>query len=143
MSGVQNCSRVLKWMIQCVVLAVGALPPIPSHPTLRSPHVFHVMNVFKPSLFFADLPCIPYSAAYRPISALSVSEKLVYRFHFLVLACFSNTRFTPPFAVATAPIRVLVAGKSCSHPEIVANTSTHLEITPQVERQKIYKVMNE
>ena len=52
-----------------------------------------------------------YSAAYWPISALSVSEKLVYRFCFFVLcwlACFSNTRFTPPFAsrVATAQIPV-------------------------------------
>ena len=48
---------------------------------------------------------------YRPISALSVSEKLVYCFRFLALcwlACFSNTRFTPPFAsrVAAAPIPV-------------------------------------
>ena len=40
-----------------------------------------------------------------------MSAKLVYRFRFLALywlACFSNTRFTPPFAsrVAAAPIPV-------------------------------------
>ena len=50
-------------------------------------------------------------AAYWPISALSVSEKLVYRFRFFALYClayFSNTRFTLPFAsrVANAPILV-------------------------------------
>ena len=27
MSGVQNCNRVLKWMIQCIVLVVGPSPP--------------------------------------------------------------------------------------------------------------------
>ena len=48
---------------------------------------------------------------YWPISALSVSEKLVYRFRFLTLyclACFSNTRFTLLLAsrVANAPIPV-------------------------------------
>ena len=47
-------------------------------------------------------------AANWPILALSVSEKLVYRFHFLALCClarFSNTRFVLPFAlrVASAP----------------------------------------
>ena len=26
-SGVQNCNRALEWMIQCVVLGVGPLPP--------------------------------------------------------------------------------------------------------------------
>ena len=44
-------------------------------------------------------------AAYWPMSALSVSEKLVYHFCFLALcclACFSNTRFTLPFASRVA-----------------------------------------
>ena len=50
-------------------------------------------------------------AAYWPISGLSVSEKLVYRFRFLALyclACFSNTRSTLPFAsrAASSPIPV-------------------------------------
>ena len=48
-------------------------------------------------------------AAYWPISALSVPEKLVYRFRFLAiccLACFSKTRFMLSFAsrVEIAPI---------------------------------------
>ena len=50
-------------------------------------------------------------AVYWPISALSVSEKLVYCFRFLALyclTCFSNTRFTLLLAsqVASAPIPV-------------------------------------
>ena len=40
-SGVQNCSRALEWMMQCVVLAVGPLPP------LRPPHV-HLASTSRP-----------------------------------------------------------------------------------------------
>ena len=50
-SGVQNCNGVLEWMIQCVVLAVGPLPPLS---TLCPPDIIHVMNVPSPSLFFAS-----------------------------------------------------------------------------------------
>ena len=46
---------MLKWMIQCVVLAVGSLPPTStSHP----PDVVQVMNVPRPSPFFAGLPLL-------------------------------------------------------------------------------------
>ena len=65
----------------------------------------------SPSLNFTSKRVVTIMAAYWPISAMSVSEKLVYRFRFFALyclACFSNTRFTLPFAsrVASAPILV-------------------------------------
>ena len=53
----------------------------------------------------------PYSAAYQRISALSVSEKVVYRFRFLALCWlgwFSNTCFTLRFALWVASASVLV-----------------------------------
>ena len=63
-----------------------------------------------PSIFTSKHVAI-IMAAYWPISALSVSEKLVYRFCSLALcclACFFNTHFTIPFAlrVASAPTPV-------------------------------------
>ena len=53
-SGVQNCGRALKQIIQCIVLAVGTLP-LPS--TSHLPDIIHVINVPRP---FAALllPCI-------------------------------------------------------------------------------------
>ena len=68
--------------------------------------------------------------AYRPISALLVSEKLVYRFQFLVLCwltCFSNTRFTPPFASQVATVPIPVSLWLGSHVVKCRNTGTHLE----------------
>ena len=47
MSGVQNCDRALKQMIQCVVLAVGPFPPTS---TSRLLDVIYVMNATRPSL---------------------------------------------------------------------------------------------
>ena len=81
-------------------------------------------------------------AAHQLISALSVSGKLVYHFRFLVhcwLACFSNTRFTPPFVLQVAP-----AGKSHSRIEILAvlilkkflNKLASKQKTPASEEQR-------
>ena len=87
----------------------------------------------SPSLNFTSKRVVTIMAAYWPISALSVSEKLVYRFRFFALyclACFSNTRFTLPFAsrVASAPILVsLRLGNGGSRAEILAYTGTRLE----------------
>ena len=75
--------------------------------------------------------------AYLPITALSVSEKLVYRFCFLALyclACFSNTCFMLPFAswVASAPIPVslwlgngIVRLKYWRKPVLILNKKKH------------------
>ena len=89
------------------------------------------LNFYKHACF-RFLAAFPYSAEYWTISALLVSEKLVYRFHFLALfglVCFSNTRFMPLFTLWVAINRsdpsVLVAWKSHSRTEILA--STHLE----------------
>lgn len=46
---VQNCSRPLEWMIQCVVFVIGPLPP-------RPPDIIHMMKILGPSPFFATLP---------------------------------------------------------------------------------------
>ena len=67
--------------------------------------------ILAPPSIFTSKCVVTIIAAYWPISALSVSEKLVYHFRFLALcclACFSNTRFTVPFAsrVASTPIPV-------------------------------------
>ena len=89
--------------------------------------------MLAPPLIFTRKCVVTIMAAYWPISALLVSEKLVYRFRFLALCClgcFSNTRFTLPFAsrVASAPdLSIFTAGKWHSWPEILANTGTDLE----------------
>ena len=64
-----------------------------------------------PPSIFKSKRVVTLIAAYWPISALSVSKKLLYRFRFLALchlACFSNTHFTCLFAsqVASTPILV-------------------------------------
>ena len=79
-------------------------------PILTPPSIFTSMRIVTIATLSSSIPI--YSAAYRPISVLSVSEKLVYRVPFLALfwlACVSNnTCYTPSFAsqVATAPIPV-------------------------------------
>ena len=50
-SGVQNCDRALERMFQCVVYAVGPLPPS------RPPDIIHVMNVPRLSPALRQ-PCI-------------------------------------------------------------------------------------
>ena len=55
----------------------------------------------SPSPILTSKRVVKIMAAYWPISALLVSEKLVYHFCFLALcwlACFSSTHFTLPFA---------------------------------------------
>ena len=47
-SGAQKHSGALEWMVLCVVLAVGPLPPTS---TSRPPDVIHMMTVPRPFLF--------------------------------------------------------------------------------------------
>ena len=69
------------------------------------------VNLCNLRSFFYKWTVYPCSDAYWPISALSVTEKTVYSFRFLVLVwslCFSNTRFKLLLAsrIATSSIPV-------------------------------------
>ena len=85
--------------------------------------------------------------AYLPITALSVSEKLVYRFCFLApycLACFSNTFHGSVCFVGCkrSDPSVLVAGKWHSQTEILAKTGTHLDQKKNTKKKKSQQQQN-